>query len=213
MATLGDLRHEYEGKGLDEADLPPDPADQFARWIDEALRAGLYEPTAMTLATVDKDGGPAARIVLLKDFGPDGFVFFTNYDGDKARQLAARPRAALVFYWPELHRQVRITGVVTKTAAEQSAAYFHSRPRGSQLGAWASRQSEIIADRMVLENALRRYEAQFADADVPCPPNWGGYLVAHDSVEFWQGRPNRLHDRLRYVRQKDGTWKIQRLAP
>ena len=213
LKSIADLRKEYTRGGLDEADADPDPIAQFDLWIHQAIQAGIYEPTAMTLATITPQGEPAARVVLLKHFDHDGFVFFTNYDSDKGRDLAANPRAGLCFYWDQLERQVRVTGGVSKTSREASEKYFARRPRGSQLGAWVSRQSKPIAGRRVLEEDLARHEAQFAGRDVPCPPHWGGYCVKPDTIEFWQGRQNRLHDRLRYTRQADGTWKIERLAP
>ena len=199
--------------GLSEADLAPDPFAQFQAWFDTALAAGLPEPNAMTLATATPDGRPSARMVLIKGVDPRGFVFYTNYESRKGRELEANPWAALVFYWPELERQIRIEGRVERVAAEESDAYFASRPLGSRLGAWASPQSQVIPGRDVLEARLRDLEARFASGDVPRPPHWGGYRVVPEAVEFWQGRPSRLHDRLRYTRQADGRWAIERLAP
>jgi pyridoxamine 5'-phosphate oxidase len=199
--------------GLTEAEVDPNPIRQFRLWLDEALSARLYEPTAMTLATTTPDGWPSARIVLLKDVSEDGFTFFTSYEGRKARELFANPRAALVFYWAELHRQVRVEGTVTRVSPEVSDAYFATRPRGSQLGAWASRQSKVIPSRAILEQHLREVEAEFADRDVPRPPNWGGYLLRPLAIEFWQGRANRLHDRLRYHRGHGEEYSIERLSP
>ena len=167
----------------------------------------------MTLATTAADGQPSARIVLLKEVSQDGFVFYTNYGSRKGRELAVNPRAALVFYWPQLERQVRITGAVVKTSRSESNAYFQTRPRGSQLAAWASWQSLPIPDRDVLEARVKKLEAKYAGVSVPLPPNWGAYRLRPDSIEFWQGRPNRLHDRLRYSQEADGGWKIERLAP
>jgi pyridoxamine 5'-phosphate oxidase len=167
----------------------------------------------MTLATTAADGQPSARIVLLKEVSQDGFVFYTNYGSRKGRELAVNPRAALVFYWPQLERQVRITGAVVKTSRSESEGYFQTRPRGSQLAAWASWQSSPIPDRDVLEARVKKLEAKYAGGSVPLPPNWGGYRLRAESIEFWQGRPNRLHDRLRYSREAGGGWKIERLAP
>jgi pyridoxamine 5'-phosphate oxidase len=167
----------------------------------------------MTLATAAADGQPSARIVLLKEVNHDGFVFYTNYGSRKGRELAGNPRAALVFYWPQLERQVRITGAVLKTSRSESEAYFRTRPRGSQLAAWASRQSSPIPDRALLEARVKKLGAKYAGASVPLPPNWGGFRLRPESIEFWQGRPNRLHDRLRYSREPGGGWKIERLAP
>jgi pyridoxamine 5'-phosphate oxidase len=190
-----------------------DPILQFQNWLKQAKAAGISEPTAMTLATTAADGQPSARIVLLKEVSQDGFVFYTNYGSRKGRELAVNPRAALVFYWPQLERQVRITGAVVKTSRSESNAYFQTRPRGSQLAAWASWQSLPIPDRDVLEARVKKLEAKYAGVSVPLPPNWGGYRLRPDSIEFWQGRPNRLHDRLRYSQEADGGWKIERLAP
>jgi pyridoxamine 5'-phosphate oxidase len=190
-----------------------DPILQFQNWLKQATKAGISEPTAMTLATTSADGQPSARIVLLKEVSQDGFVFYTNYGSRKGRELAVNPRAALVFYWPQLERQVRITGTVVKTSRSQSKAYFQTRPRGSQLAAWASSQSSPIPDRALLEARVRKLKAKYAGASVPLPPNWGGYRLRPESIEFWLGKPNRLHDRLRYSREPGGGWKIERLAP
>jgi pyridoxamine 5'-phosphate oxidase len=212
--NIADLRREYHHAALTENDVDPDPLRQFDRWLKEAIAAQLPEPTAMTLATVDDDGKPAARIVLLKGFDTSGFVFFTNYESRKGAELARRPEAALLFHWVELERQVRVEGSVTRVTAEESDRYFASRPRGARLGAWASPQSRVIAGRDWLEGALSSVRDRFAAAgeNVPRPPHWGGYRVAPQAIEFWQGRESRLHDRLRY-RREESHWRIERLAP
>ena len=212
MDHVARLREEYTRAGLRESDADRDPIEQFRRWFDEALAAILHEPNAMTLATATPDGRPSARIVLLKGFDERGFVFYTNYEGRKGEELAANPRAALVLYWGELERQVRIEGRVSRVPDEESDAYFEGRPRGSQLGAWASEQSRPARDRGVLEERLRELEAEYGDREVPRPPFWGGYRVEPEVIEFWQGRENRLHDRLRYRRSDEG-WKVERLQP
>ena len=205
------MRQEYLRAGLHEADLHGDPFEQFRRWFDEALAADLHEPNAMTLATASPDASPSARIVLLKGFDTRGFVFYTNYEGRKARELEANPRAALLFYWGELQRQVRVEGSVARTSREESDAYFASRPLGSRLGAWASEQSREVEGREILEGRLCDLEARYGE-DVPRPPHWGGYRVEPETFEFWQGRENRLHDRLVYRRGEDG-WTVARLQP
>lgn len=198
---------------LRESDLDADPSRQFAIWYEDARAANVAALDAMTVATASEDGVPSARMVLLKGVDARGFVFYTNYASQKGRELAANPRAALVLYWPELHRQVRVSGRVEKVSREESQRYFDSRPRGSRLSAAASPQSTVIPGRDVLERRVRELEAAYADRDLPLPPVWGGFRVAPDVVEFWQGRPNRLHDRLRYTRQPDGAWRVERLAP
>jgi pyridoxamine 5'-phosphate oxidase len=210
---LADLREEYKGEPFDESHLDANPMLQFQKWFSEARAVAVHEPNAMTLATAGTDGQPSARIVLLKEVKEDSFVFYTNYRSRKGSELAGNPRAALVFYWPVLGRQVRITGRVKKTTRAESERYFHTRPTGAQLGAWASRQSSIIADRGTLERRVQKLEAKYAGKSIPLPPDWGGYKLYPDSIEFWQGRLNRLHDRLRYAKERGGRWKIERLAP
>jgi pyridoxamine 5'-phosphate oxidase len=211
-STLADLRKDYTLNGLDLTDVLPDPIAQFQRWFEAALAAGVHEPNAMHLATVGPEGRPSGRVVLVKGVDARGFCFYTNYTSRKGYELTAHPVASLTFFWPELERQVRIEGTVEKVSEAESDAYFNSRPRGSQLGAWVSHQSEVIASREALEAEQVRLEAQFAGGPVPRPPHWGGFWVRPDRIEFWQGRPSRLHDRIRY-RQEAGTWVIERLAP
>lgn len=211
--TIGDLRREYASRALSEEQADPDPLKQFSIWFGEALKSELLDANAMTLATATPAGEPAARIVLLKGFDEHGFVFFTNYESAKGRELAANPRACLLLFWRELERQVRITGSITKTTTAESEAYFRSRPYESQIGAWASAQSRTVADRTVLESQYAELAAKYAAGHVPLPPYWGGYRVKPDTIEFWQGRKSRLHDRLLYTRQTDGSWSRSRLAP
>jgi pyridoxamine 5'-phosphate oxidase len=210
--SIANLRREYTLAGLRRADLDADPIAQFTKWFQQALDGKLTEPNAMTLATADEHGHPSARIVLLKNVDANGFTFFTNYESHKGHDLAVNPHAALVIYWAELERQVCITGAVTRVSREISAKYFGSRPRGSRLAAWASGQSEVIADRATLEKRLETVAAKHPGDDVPLPPYWGGFCLAPNKVEFWQGRPNRLHDRFRYSRS-GGAWKLERLSP
>ena len=198
---------------LDETQANCNPIELFRCWFDLAHSTNLYEPTAMTLATVSGDGKPSARVVLLKDFSDQGFVFYTNYSSRKGSELAGNPYAALVFYWDQLRLQVRIEGVVTKVSRDQSQRYFHSRPRGSQLGALASPQSHAIKNRQVLDQKMQLLAERYRDRTVPVPENWGGFLLAPVAMEFWQGRSDRLHDRLYYERQADDSWQITRLAP
>jgi pyridoxamine 5'-phosphate oxidase len=209
--ALARMRRDYEMRGLSKVDVVADPLEQFRRWFDEARAAGLAEPNAMTLATVDAAGQPAARTVLLKGLDQRGLTFFTNLESRKARELAANPKAALLFWWQPQARQVRFEGAIEAVADADSDAYFATRPRGSQTGAWASAQSSVIADRAALEAAEREVAVRFPVL-VPRPPFWGGYLLVPGCAEFWQGRRDRLHDRLRYTRHPDG-WRIERLAP
>ena len=233
--NLGDFREDYRRGALDRAALAADPISQFESWFRAAAgeqsqsrwrkigialyklwsAIGNHRPpdiNAMTLATADRDGRPSSRTVLLKSVDERGFVFFTNYDSRKGRELAENPSAALTFFWSELERQVCVAGTITKLPAAESEAYFKSRPRGSRLAAWASNQSDVIADRTVLETRWRELEKKFP-ADIPLPPNWGGYVLRPERIEFWQGRPSRLHDRFSYSRQPDGSWQAERLSP
>jgi pyridoxamine 5'-phosphate oxidase len=233
---IADLRREYNLAGLRREGLAADPMSQFKRWFDDAanVRAGgrtrkffirLYksllqisgvepmEINAMTLSTTDKSGRVSSRVVLLKGIDERGFIFFTNYDSRKGREIADNPNAALTFYWAELERQVCVAGPVKKVSHAESEAYFNSRPRGSRIGAWVSRQSEVITDRAVLDQRQKELEAKYPGNDIPMPPNWGGYVVMPDRIEFWQGRPSRLHDRFCYFKSADNSWRIERLSP
>lgn len=211
-SDLAALRIDYGLGGLSETDLTADPLELFAQWLADSVAAGLHEPNAMVLATADASGKPSARMVLLKDFDERGFTFFTNHESRKGRELAGRAEAALVFPWHPLQRQVRIEGAVALVAEDEVAAYFATRPRGAQVGAWGSPQSRVIAGRSALEDLVAEQERRWAGEEPTPPPHWGGYRVRHETVEFWQGRPSRLHDRLVYHRSADG-WSTQRLAP
>ncbi|GAB3531817.1 pyridoxamine 5'-phosphate oxidase [Pontibacter brevis] len=211
--NLADIRTNYSRQALSESSVSKNPIDQFQVWLEEAIQSKVEEPTAMVLSTVSAAGRPSARVVLLKDVSAEGLTFFTNYDSRKGQELKERPFAAVTFFWPALERQVRIEGKVVKVAPETSDAYFHSRPKGSQIGAWASPQSKEIESREVIEKEDKKYTEQYAAADlIPRPPHWGGYQLQPDRLEFWQGRPNRLHDRIVYERQEE-IWQIKRLAP
>ena len=211
---IQDLRENYDLDKLERNDLADNPFDQFEKWFNFALSKNVTEPNAMTLATATPDGKPSARIVLLKGFDENGFVFYTNYDSHKGQQIQANPYAALVFCWLDLHKQIRIEGSIKKLTPEQSTAYFQSRPKDSQIGAWASPQSQVIPTRDILETNTKNLENQYADSEeLPRPPHWGGFLLQPTLIEFWQGRPSRLHDRFQYSLTPDKTWQIQRLAP
>ncbi|HRX71994.1 MAG: pyridoxamine 5'-phosphate oxidase [Candidatus Competibacteraceae bacterium] len=211
--SLAELRQEYSLGALTKAEVDPDPIRQFQRWLDEAIKAELPEPNALTLATADRTGRPFARVVLLKDCDVDGFVFYTNYRSDKGQQLAENPHAALVFLWLELERQVRIEGIVSKVSPSESESYFRTRPHESRLGALASRQSQVVANRQILEERYQQLAAQYSDDNIPMPNQWGGYRVKPEMLEFWQGRHGRMHDRLRYCLRKEGGWLLERLEP
>lgn len=211
--SLHDIRKDYRMASLSEQQMPQDPFRQFEKWFTEVLHAEISESNAMTLATVSEDGAPSARIVLLKDFDERGFYFYTNYGSTKARQLDRNPHGAMVFFWKELERQVRIEGIIRRAEPEMSDTYYASRPRMSQIGAWASPQSEVIPGRSFLEERVAAAQARFNDGEVTRPDFWGGFVLAPLQVEFWQGRPSRLHDRIRYRLQPDGSWSKERLAP
>jgi len=210
--NIQNLRQEYRAAELAESDVDKNPFIQFGKWFKEALDALLYEPNVMTLATADLTGKPSARILLLKGFDENGFVFFTNYSSKKGKEMEENPQASMVFFWPELERQVRIDGLITKVAEQVSEDYFHSRPKGSQIGAAASPQSTIIPNRELLQNRVNELTATYTDQEVPKPAHWGGYLLEPTHIEFWQGRPSRLHDRITYT-NVNGAWAINRLAP
>jgi pyridoxamine 5'-phosphate oxidase len=211
--NIANLRKDYTLQYLSQKEINPNPFIQFKFWFYQALAAQLTEPNAMTLATSTPDGKPSARMVLLKNFDERGFVLFTNYNSHKGQELAENPHAALVFWWGELERQVRIVGTVEKTSTEESDGYFEMRPPHSRLGAWASNQSEVIAGREVLERQWQEFQLKYENQEVPRPPHWGGFRVVPQEIEFWQGRSSRLHDRLLYIRLDDGGWQIKRLSP
>jgi pyridoxamine 5'-phosphate oxidase len=210
---IADLRRDYKLAGLKRADLADDPFLQFELWFRDAEQAGIQDPNAMILATAGEDGRPAARTVLLKGFDAEGFVFFTNYQSRKGRHLTENPHASLLFSWTSLERQIEIIGTVTRVTAEETEQYFYTRPIGSQVGAWASAQSTVLETRATLENKAKELMGKYRGQTVPVPPFWGGFRVRPETIEFWQGRPSRLHDRFRYTRQADGTWQIDRLSP
>lgn len=210
---MADLNRQYSQPPLRKSDVDPNPFKEFQKWFDRATATIPILPNAMTLATATREGIPSARVVLLKDFDESGFVFYTNYDSHKSRELDENPVATLCFYWAKLERQVRITGRVTKTSREESEIYFRTRPRDSLLGAWASKQSEVVASREILEEKMARLVEKYEGREIPLPDYWGGYRLAPDQIEFWQGRASRLHDRLRYTLQSDGAWIIERLSP
>jgi len=210
--SIADLRKEYTLAGLTEQDLDRDPIEQFKKWLQQAIEV-LPEPNAFVLATADKTGRPSARVVLLKGVDERGFTFFTNYESRKGRELAENPQAAMVFYWAPLERQVCITGDISRLSHEESEAYFKSRPRGNRLGAWASKQSQPVPSRAELENRMRELETRYPGDDIPLPAFWGGYLLAPTRIEFWQGRPNRLHDRFCFSREAAKPWRLERLSP
>jgi pyridoxamine 5'-phosphate oxidase len=213
VSSIADIRKEYKLQSLSEKDVCDNPLKQFDKWWQEAIRSGIEEPNAMTLATASADGMPDARVVLLKDFNEKGFAFYTNYNSAKGQQLLENPRATLVFFWKELERQIRISGLVSLAPGQMSDDYFDSRPEGSRIGAWASPQSESIDSREWLEANERRIKEVWTGQTIPRPGHWGGYLVKPVKIEFWQGRPSRLHDRILYSLETTGVWKIQRLAP
>ncbi|MEY4115034.1 MAG: pyridoxamine 5-phosphate oxidase [Bacteroidota bacterium] len=209
---ISSIRKDYQLKSLSEEDVAANPFDQFAQWWDQAVKSEIDEVNAMTLATVDQHNRPSARIVLLKDFNASGFVFYTNYESDKGKQIEQNPHACLVFFWKELERQVRIEGICEQVSSAESDAYFQSRPVGSRIGASVSPQSRVIADRSILSDRVAAMERQFPTGEIPRPAHWGGYRLIPASIEFWQGRSSRLHDRIKYLRE-DGAWSIVRLAP
>lgn len=213
MSNIADIRTDYMMADLVEAEAAENAIEQFAKWWEQAQESRIDEINAMTLCTVGADLIPQGRIVLLKGFSDKGFEFYTNYQSNKGKELLAYPNASLVFFWKELQRQVRITGTVEKLSIEESTAYYHSRPRGSQLGAWASAQSTVIENRQVLSQKLSHFQQEYEGTDIPKPEYWGGYKVVPRLIEFWQGRPNRLHDRLLYTKADNNNWKIERLSP
>ena len=210
--AISSLRRDYVLRGLSESDLDPNPFRQFGRWFQDTLDAKIQEPNAMLLSTVSPEGQPRGRIMLLKEFNEHGFVFFTNYESEKGRHLAANPRVGITFSWLDLERQVVIEGTADKITREETEAYFHNRPHGSRLGAWVSNQSRVIPNREAINQRMAEMKERFGNGEVPIPPHWGGYRVVPHRIEFWQGRTNRLHDRLRY-RLDNGAWVIERLSP
>lgn len=210
---IADLRLEYTTQSLHESDVAKDPIDQYEKWWQQAVASEIKEPNAMVLATASADGVPSARVMLLKGFSKEGFIFFTNYKSYKSMQLEENPKASLVFFWGELERQVRIVGIVSKTDDAISEEYFQSRPLGSRIGAWASPQSSVVESRDWLDTQYEKLAQEFSEKEIKRPPHWGGYVVRPVLIEFWQGRPGRLHDRIQYNLQEDGSWKIERLAP
>jgi len=213
MDHIAAIRKEYKLESLHEHEVDPDPFRQFEKWWQELIKSNIDEVNAMTLATADKNARPSARIVLLKGFTPEGFLFFTNYESHKGEELKENPQACLVFFWKELERQVRVEGLIEKISAEESDEYFNSRPAGSKIGAWASPQSKVIASREVLEEKVRLIENKFMNTTIDRPGHWGGYILKPILIEFWQGRPSRLHDRIQYTKLENNSWKIERLAP
>ncbi|MEJ7586974.1 MAG: pyridoxamine 5'-phosphate oxidase [Ferruginibacter sp.] len=213
MSDIAGIRRDYILQTLNETEADPDPVKQFEKWWHDAVKSAVDEVNAFTLATATLEGKPSARILLLKGFDENGFVFFTNYTSNKGNELANNPLVCMVFFWKELERQVRIEGITEKVSSEDSDSYFLSRPEGSRLGAWASPQSTVIDNREVIEENVLKYQQKFAGMPVPRPGFWGGYRVAPVLIEFWQGRSSRLHDRLQYTKQEEGNWKMERLAP
>jgi pyridoxamine 5'-phosphate oxidase len=213
IKNIADIRRDYSHKSLSEKDVDADAVKQFGKWWEEAIHSKIDEVNAMTVATATADGLPSARVILLKGFNEKGFVFFTNYESYKGQQLAENPKACLVFFWKELERQVRITGIVVKISSQESDEYFHSRPESSRIGAWTSPQSRVIENRHWLDEKFNKLVNEMEGTDIKRPPYWGGYLVKPVVIEFWQGRPSRLHDRIQYTLEENGQWKIERLAP
>jgi pyridoxamine 5'-phosphate oxidase len=210
---ISSIRKDYQLASLDEASTASNPMDQFEQWWEEAIQSNIDEVNAFTLSTIGLNGAPQARVVLLKGFTPSGFIFYTNYESNKGKEIEANPNVAMNFFWKELERQVRITGTIKKASTEDSEKYFHSRPIGSQVGAWSSPQSQVIPDRTYLENLMNENLEKYKEGNVPLPPHWGGYIIHPTNIEFWQGRSSRLHDRLHYSLQADHSWTKVRLAP
>ncbi len=212
-SNIAQLRKDYTLHALTEADVAPAPIEQFTRWWNQALESKIEEVNAMALSTVDQEGAPQSRIVLLKGYSEKGFVFFTNYHSNKGAQLLQNPHCSLLFFWKELERQVRITGRAEKIPAQESDTYFNSRPEGSKIGAWASPQSNVVESQQWLNDSFEKIKAAYSNGGIPRPPHWGGFIVCPSSMEFWQGRPSRMHDRIRYRATSNGQWQIERLAP